>query len=732
VQGTPFKVLIGAVTLAYFYVLLNIGNISLPAIFFVMAIVTGALAPMFSTEKGPLVYVLLFISFLFLALGLLIYIYMPIRATAYAPLHWGVPNTWERFSNVVLRKQYAGFAQVGNVLDISYRIEQLLVWFKWRGEAFTWPVLLLVIPGLFSLFRRDRRWFWFTLSFILFYDIGLLIFNNFRDTPRDKFFAEVFWIPSYIITAIWLAHGVQWLAVHAVKLTGKIGIADKRLSASLVLLVSFVLAGFQGVHNFGPNNNHNNWENDNYGRNMMMTLDKNAILFTEGGDNQVFSLLYHHLVEHMRPDITVWDQKGNVFEGLYGDLMRINQRQLEENYITGDYSQWATERPIYYTWKDYNRIEEINKRYYTGKGLPRRDFQTVGILYRIVPSNVTYTPPIDYWDYYKFLWKDLEKQAVQWDYLAREIIANYNFQYGDRYLAMADELRQAYNSGKQVFNGIPRKEMPEKIRELEDLGFKYYSDASKFGYDMVAIHFNNAIFLEQRAVQFLRERNNEKALELYDQAIERYKKAIVADKGEVRSYNNLAMVYEKKANLDWRNETNYLREAKKILEKGLKINPNFDQAKNNLQRIYGKLEFPITKIDELQKAISANPTDKPAVDRMVDALLKRGEIDMAEQFLESILRYYPNELGYYQILASINAQLQRADRTIYYLERMGSLQPGNPAIWYNIAEIQLRAGQVENAIRNYSKTIQLGQANSQFGQIVNNAQKRLAELQNRR
>ncbi len=729
VKGNSFKTLMIAGTIAYFITLFRIGNISIPSFFLVIAILTAALAPMFNKSKK--VYIVLMIAGLFAGLGLLIYLYMPIRATAYTPLHWGVPNTWERFSNVVLRKQYAGFAQVSSLLDPVYRFEQLMVWLKWRFESFTWPVLLLVIPGLINLFKKDRRWFWFTLSFILYYDIGLLIFNNFRDTPRDKFFAEVFWIPSYLITAIWLAYGVQWLIVQAVKHCKKINLSAKN-AAIAVLVIAFILAGLQGIHNFTPNNNHNNWENDNYGRNMMTTLDKNAILFTEGGDNQVFSMLYHHLVEHMRPDITVWDQKGNVFEGLYGDLMRITQNQLSENYITGDYSQWTTERPIYYTWKDFNRIEEINKRYYTSKGLPRRDFQTVGILYRIVPANVNYTQPIEYWDYYKFLWKDLTNQAVHWDYLAREIIANYNFQYGDRYLTMADEIRQAYNSGAQIHKGVLRKDMIAKIDEYETTGFQYYSDAARYGYDMVAIHFNNAIFIEQKAVQYIRERKNDKALELYTQAIERYKKAIIADKGEVRAYNNLAMVYEKKANLDWKNELTYLSNAKKVLEKALKINKGFDQAKNNLQRISGKIDFPVSKIEELQKKIDANPKDKASVDKLLDALLKRGEIDMADQFLRNIVKFYPNDWHYYQVLASINAQMQRPDQTIYFLEQMGRLQPANAGIWFNIAEIQYRMGQMANAARNYNKVLQFGPSNPQFASFVNQAQQRLVEIQNRR
>jgi hypothetical protein len=77
--------------------------------------------------------------------------------------------------------------------------------------------------------------------------------------------------------------------------------------------------------------------------------------------------------------------------------------------------------------------------------------------------------------------------------------------------------------------------------------------------------------------------------------------------------------------------------------------------------------------------------------------------------------------------------MQRPEQTVYYLEQMGRLQPQNAGIWFNIAEIQYtRLNQKQKAAQNYTKTIQLGAANPQFSQLMNQAQQRLTEINSKK
>lgn len=718
------KLVILFVSIAYFSVVLETIQVKVPFFIIFLCLATAAIIILSKNAKFVFVHI---IALFFIALGLFVYVYMPIRGHAYAPVHWGVPTTWERFSAVVLRKQYQGFAQAAELLSIKYRFMQFIIWLKWLINEFSLPVFLLGIPGLIHLWKRDRRVFWFTLSFIPYYVFGLLIFNNFKFTPRDEFFAEVFWIPFYVVYAIWLGYGVRFLILGALKFSQKIHL--KKEYAGLACGVIMVLfSGFTFNKNFEDNNLRNNFENDNYGLNMLMTCEPNAILFTEGGDNQVFSLLYHHLVEHLRPDMQIWDQKGNVFEGLYGDLMRITTQQLAENQITGDYSQWATGRPIYYTWKDYNRINEINRRYYLSKGEPARGFVTTGILYRIQPENIPYNDRFDYWGHYKFLWEKIPEEARHWDYLAREIVANYNFQIGDRYLQEAEEFKNAYNNGLTSWKNIPRSKFIEKIDQLEEEGFKYYEKAAWFGFDMVAIHFNFGIFLEQKAIDHLRRGRTDKAIDYFNKAIEKYKNAVLTDREEIRAYLNLAAAYERLASVIETNETKYLSEAKKVLEKAKKISPSYPQLDGFLQRISNKLNFPNEKLNQLQEKINKNPSDRESVDQLVKGLISRGDLQPAVQFLENIIKYYPQDLNFLGTLASLNGQMGNLEKTVFYLEKMGKIQPFNAVIWYNIAEIYLKQQNIPKAVEYYKRTITTGQNNPAFQQQVQQARQRLQSL----
>lgn len=98
------------------------------------------------------------------------------------------------------------------------------------------------------------------------------------------------------------------------------------------------------------NANHKNTACHDYAYNLMRTAEPNSIFMTEGGDNQVFSLLYFSYCERKRPDVDFYDQKGNVFPRLYGDLMNIYPDDLAVIRELRDFQLYSTSRPVYLTW----------------------------------------------------------------------------------------------------------------------------------------------------------------------------------------------------------------------------------------------------------------------------------------------------------------------------------------------------------------------------------------------
>ena len=70
-------------------------------------------------------------------------------------------------------------------------------------------------------------------------------------------------------------------------------------------------------------------------------------------------MLYFSYAEEKRPDVDFFDQKGNVFPRLYGDLMNTQPWDLDIIRDLRDFELYSTGRPVYLTWRR-GGLEKIN------------------------------------------------------------------------------------------------------------------------------------------------------------------------------------------------------------------------------------------------------------------------------------------------------------------------------------------------------------------------------------
>ncbi len=649
-----------------------------------------AVLSIFAKNKRILYVMLIGMGFMFL--GLLVYAYMPIRSRANAPLDWGNPETLDRFLTVVTRKQYRGFAQ--NARTIGVFLHQAYILFKWRLEQFTPWLYIFTFLGLYRLYKVNRKWFWFTLSFLLYYDIAFMQFNNFKFTQRDLYFAEVFFIPSYMVNLIWILWGLEFFMTKLNDYV-KDGILRRKNiawagSAFLILLSALPLA-----EHYDANNVRHAWANDNYGRNLLKTTEYKSILFTEGGDNQVFSLLYHTYVEHLRPDVDIYDQKGNVFL-LYGDMMRMTPQQVRNAQVVKDYEKYQTGRPIYYTWKDYWRIKEINKRYNH-----HYRYQQVGILYKIVEDN-PFDPPINYWLYYDFAWNNFPHEAIHWDYLSREIIANYNFQFGDYYMAQA---MAKYQESMKVKDKKEKEKLYNEYKKISAKAFEFYRQAQTFGFDMTAIHYNLGILLENSINVRIQNGDWEEVNKIIDEAIADYLTAAKLEMNQgnaPRAYFSAGRAYERKAALPVNKniQTSILSNAYKYYKKAVDLQPNFRDARAGMQRVQGKLTYPDNLINKKREELKKNPRNKNLYFELLKMLIARNEINEAIDLLKGGLKYFANDMNFNYNLANIYYQINRPKEAIPYFKKMIKLNPGEVVAYFYLGECNYRLKNYNDAF-NY-------------------------------
>lgn len=155
---------------------------------------------------------LVFKGYIFFLLPMLLYLTLLIRANAIAkipdpPLSWGETANASRVLNHFLRKQYPK-----STVQFLPRIFEILGgWGQWHLNQFTILPLLFVPFGLISLFRRNRMWGFLTVAIFVIFNGLLLAFLSPKVNPRDMFFNEVFFIPSYVMVVTWIAFGMQWL-----------------------------------------------------------------------------------------------------------------------------------------------------------------------------------------------------------------------------------------------------------------------------------------------------------------------------------------------------------------------------------------------------------------------------------------------------------------------------------------------------------------------------------------
>ena len=134
---------------------------------------------------------------LMLAVGVIIYAYMPIRARALPPLNWGQlnePSGWENLSylfSMIHRKQYG---TSGNDIAAIFILhpEQVSALINIFKTQLTSLGLLFLIPGLFQIFKKNKFIGIFSVFGLLSFSISLMAYTNPPPSVRTLSFVEVF------------------------------------------------------------------------------------------------------------------------------------------------------------------------------------------------------------------------------------------------------------------------------------------------------------------------------------------------------------------------------------------------------------------------------------------------------------------------------------------------------------------------------------------------------------
>jgi hypothetical protein len=171
------------------------------------------------------------------------------------------------------------------------------------GYASIFPIRFFALPlifgfiGLFFHFKRNKRMAWVYLIMFLLLGVLATIQQNQQDPqPRER---DYFYAGSFFVFCLWIGMGAYSLIVSLAKKNISTAIAAGVVAASFLLVpLNMALGGWKMHSRAG------NYLPFDYSYNILQSLDKDAIVFTNG-DNDTFPLWFLQDVMGVRRDVRI-------------------------------------------------------------------------------------------------------------------------------------------------------------------------------------------------------------------------------------------------------------------------------------------------------------------------------------------------------------------------------------------------------------------------------------------
>ena len=383
----------------------------------------------------------------FLLLPLLVYLYLPIRTSVGAAIHWGDPDTLDRFLAHVTGRSHRG----GYVLNKAPGEYLIRARETFRFVWLQFGVVLLLAPwGWLRL--KSRRWQVFFVMVILF-DFAYTIFLN---TISLKI--TVFTLPTCVVLAILIGVGVSDILERCRRITSiGTGIQNAVRVAFCIMPIPFLLFNFE-AHDYSRN-----YTATEHALNIFRTMAQESTLFVEA-DNNAFPVAYSRIVEREREDVNVYDRFNIIFKMPYvGEARKTFVGEWKEyrNFLEGHIIERARPASVF-----YSIFEPASVSLPEGYTLV-----PYGVLYQVRsgkgPSHTFRVENIFRYYATESFYDNFER-----DFHSREISSQFFYKYGI-FIFIA---------------GNPK------------LGLRYMRKASRIGYDDTAIHSAIGTFLTREGM----------------------------------------------------------------------------------------------------------------------------------------------------------------------------------------------------------------------------------------
>ena len=238
-------------------------------------------------------------------LGLLVYLYLPIRAAADPPINWGDPDTFGRFFAVVFNP--AGQqTTVGNRWDhFAHALYLWIVQFSpvvWIGEMAI-PIPVIWLFGIWGIYKGLSTGWRMARVFVVFMALNLATILYFsQPTQQGLMIVGVYYLPVFLVFAVFMATGLrEWLQNFQ-----NVFKQSKRPTLSLLIILVIIILVLIPEYQYFQNRPEADRSDDYYARDYATSLlnacPPDAILVVNWDD--IFTIWYLQKVEHLRTDVT--------------------------------------------------------------------------------------------------------------------------------------------------------------------------------------------------------------------------------------------------------------------------------------------------------------------------------------------------------------------------------------------------------------------------------------------
>jgi hypothetical protein len=216
------------------------------------------------------------------AIGLSLYLTLPLRALTNPPVNWGNPITFERLWWLVSGGLYQSYYLQFDYGEIWIRMQ---AWASLFVQQFGWPGLVLGIFGLILLFKPSRLYL-YTIWMAVAYSAFALVYSS-----DDSY---LYLIPVLVSFAIWMGLAVGHFY-------GTLASTVMRWGLRILILGFFI---FHALGFAGRVDASNDLQAEMFGQQVMSEVPKEALVFLRG-DRAVFTTWYFHFALGQRPDLAV-------------------------------------------------------------------------------------------------------------------------------------------------------------------------------------------------------------------------------------------------------------------------------------------------------------------------------------------------------------------------------------------------------------------------------------------